>query len=411
VNARADRFFLVDSLRGVAALMVLAVHVSWLSGAFQADTWSAPYFARLEAAFAMFFAISGFLLYRPFVRARLLGEPALSAKAYGWRRFLRIVPAFWVALVAIAIWLGYDLWSGHEILRQFGFLQLYYGAGGHDVIPQAWTLSVEVAFYAGLPLWAALMRRVPGRDFEARMRGEVLAVSALVVCSLAFSAVLLYSHAVEHVRYSPQPVLASLLGYMDHIGLGMLLAVVSVWVLDRRDGELPQPLLLLARFPSVAWGIAGASIVAGALALGLHKYYTPTEYMVRHLLNSVVAVAVLIPAVFGDPRRGLTRRILGNRAIVYVGLISYGFYLYHWAVIQQLFRWKLEGRIGFLTSYPAWFATALAGALVLGSLSYYLVERPALSLKRLVPPRPRQRRDEAIAEPAPATPVTAPPAG
>jgi peptidoglycan/LPS O-acetylase OafA/YrhL len=191
----------------------------------------------------------------------------------------------------------------------------------------------------------------------------------------------------------------------------MLLAVISVWVLDRRDGALPQPLRVLARFPSLAWAIAAAAFVGGALWLGLHDVYTPTEYMGRHLLNSVIAIAVLIPAVFGDPRRGLTRRILANRAIVYLGLISYGFYLFHWAVIQQLFRWKLEGRIGFLTSYPAWFVTALAGALVLGSLSYYVVERPALSLKRLVPPRPRQRRDEALAEPAPAAPVTAPPAG
>jgi peptidoglycan/LPS O-acetylase OafA/YrhL len=405
VNARADRFYLVDSLRGVAALMVLAVHVSWVSGASDVGTWSAPYLTRLEAAFAMFFAISGFLLYRPFVRARLLGEPPLSARAYGWRRFLRIVPAFWVALTVIAIWLGLNLWSGHEIVRNFGFLQLYYGAGVNDVIPQGWTLSVEVAFYALLPVWAAFMRRLPGRDFESRMRTEVVAVLAVVVASLAYTAALVYSHAVDPIPYSPNALLASLPGYMDHIGLGMLLAVVSVWVLDRRDGALPQPLRTLARYPSIAWGIAAAAFFGGASFLGFHDAYTPTEYVVRHAVNSVIAVSVLIPAVFGDPRQGLTRRILSNRAIVYVGLISYGFYLYHWAVIQQLFRWKLQGRVGFLTSYPVWFATALAGALVLGSLSYYLVERPALSLKRLVPPRPRARRDEAIAEPAPAAPV------
>jgi peptidoglycan/LPS O-acetylase OafA/YrhL len=411
VNARTDRFFLVDSLRGVAALMVLAVHVAWVSGAANVGTWSAPYEARLEAAFAMFFAISGFLLYRPFVRARLLGEPPLPARAYGWRRFLRIVPAFWVALTVIAIWLGSDLWSAREIVRQYGFLQLYYGAGPHDVIPQAWTLSVEVAFYAALPLWAAFMRRLPGRDFETRLRGELVAVSALVVGSLTYTAVMVYSHAVDRIPYAPKALLAALPGYMDHIGLGMLLAVLSVWVLDGRDGALPQPLRLLARFPSLAWAIAAAAFVGGALWLGLHEVYTPTEYMGRHLLNSVIAISVLIPAVFGDMRRGLTRRILANRAIVYVGLISYGFYLFHWAVIQQLFRWQLQGKIGFLTSYWRWYLTALAGALVLGSLSYYLIERPALSLKRLVPPRPRQRRDEALAEPAPAAPVTAPPAG
>jgi peptidoglycan/LPS O-acetylase OafA/YrhL len=411
VNARADRFFLVDSLRGVAALMVLAVHVSWASGASAPGTWSAPYLARLEVAFAMFFAISGFLLYRPFVRSRLLAEPPVSAKAYGWRRFLRIAPAFWVALTVIAIWRSNDVWSAFQIVRNYGFLQLYYGAGVHDVIPQGWTLTVEVAFYLALPLWAAFMRRLPGRDFASRMRTEVIALSTVVAGSLAYTAVLVYSHAVDPIPYAPKRALAALPGYMDHIGLGMLLAVLSVWVLERRAGELPQPLRTLARFPSLAWAFALAAFAGGALWFGFHGTYTPTEYMGRHLLNSAIAIAVLIPAVFGDPRRGLTRRILGTRPIVYIGLISYGFYLFHWAVIQQLLSWKLHGDIGFLNSYPAWFVSALAGALVLGSLSYYLVERPALSLKRLVPPRPRQQRDEAIAEPAPAAPVTAPPAG
>jgi peptidoglycan/LPS O-acetylase OafA/YrhL len=410
LNARADRFFLVDSLRGVAALMVLAVHVAWFSGAANVGSWMRPYSARFEAAFAIFFAISGFLLYRPFVKARLLDRPALSARAYGWRRFLRIVPAFWVALTVVAIWRGSDVWSAHEIARNYGFLQLYYGAGIHDIIPQAWTLSVEVAFYAALPAWAWLMRRVPARDFDGRLRVEVVAVSALVLGSLAYNASLVYSHAVERITYAPVAALAALPGYMDHIALGMLLAVLSVWVLDHRGGRMPRPLAFLARFPSVCWAVAVAAVVLGARLLELHDFYTPTEYMARHLLNSVVAVAVLVPAVFGDPRKGLTRRLLGNPALVYLGLISYGFYLFHWAVVDQLFRWKLSGDVGFLDSYAAWYVTALAGAIVLGSLSYYLVERPALSLKGLVSPKPQQDRDEALAEPAPVAPVTAPPA-
>ena len=51
----------------------------------------------------MFFLISGFLLYRPFVAARLRGEPMPFVGAYAWRRFLRIVPAYWVALTATAL--------------------------------------------------------------------------------------------------------------------------------------------------------------------------------------------------------------------------------------------------------------------------------------------------------------------
>jgi peptidoglycan/LPS O-acetylase OafA/YrhL len=405
MNVRAERFPLVDSLRAIAALSVLALHAAYFAGMFSSNSVLLPYIAQAGAGVSIFFAISGFLLYRPFVRARLLDLPPVSARAYGWRRFLRVVPAFWVALAVIAIWLGSDLWSSREVVRNFGFLQLYYGGAG--VIPQAWTLCVEVAFYASLPLWAGLMRRMPGRDFEGRLRTELWAVSALVAGSVAYSAVLVYSHSVRATLLFPAAVLSALPGFMDQLGLGMLLAVVSVWVEKRPRGALPRPLAYLARSPLVCWLIAVAAIVAVAQVLGFNIVYTPGEFMARHLADSLIAVAVLIPAVFGDAREGLVRRVMGNRVLLYLGLISYGFYLYHWAVLEQLRRWKQEGGLGFLTSSASWFVLGFAGALVAGSLSYYLVERPALSLKRLVPLRPRQD-DEALAEPAPAAPVSAP---
>jgi peptidoglycan/LPS O-acetylase OafA/YrhL len=406
VNARADRFFLLDSLRGVAALMVLATHVAFV---LPPDSAARPWQARLESAFAIFFVISGFLLYRPFVKARLSGKPALSVRAYAWRRFLRIVPAFWVAVTAIAIWLSVpDAFSPHNILANYGFLQLYRGENHANVIPQAWTLCVEVAFYALLPLWAWLMRRAPGRDFAGKLRSEFVAVGLLILGSLAWNAVLVWGGAVHKIPFAPTPILAALPGYMDHIGLGMLLAVLSVW-LEQRDAGLPRPVALVARFPSVCIAIALTALWVGATRIGLTgragEIYSPTQYMERHVLNSVIAVAMVLPAVFGDPRHGFTRRVLGSRVLIYLGLISYGFYLFHLAVIDQLVDWQLY-KVDFGPPYLLWYVVALAGALVLGSLSYYLVERPALSLKRLVAPRPATQ-DGALAEPAPATPVVA----
>jgi peptidoglycan/LPS O-acetylase OafA/YrhL len=268
-------------------------------------------------------------------------------------------------------------------------------------------LTVEVSFYAFLPLWAWFARRLPGRDAQARLRSEVMAVSALVAGSLVYTAVLVYSGAVEKIPFAPVAALAALPGYMDHLGIGMLLAVLSVWVAERPETRLPGPVALLARYPAAGWAIAAAGVIAGAAIVGT-GFYSPTEFVLRHLLNGVVAFAPLTPAIFGDAREGLVRRILGNRAILYVGLISYSFYLYHWAVINELYKWRLDGTFT-LSSYPAWLAASFAGALILGSLSYYLVERPALSLKRLVPWQRDSDRQEALAEPAPATPVTAPP--
>ena len=394
--------------------MVVAAHTAWVSGGTRPGAWVRPYQARFDAAIVVFFMISGFLLYRPFVRARLLDVPPPSLRRYGEGRVLRIVPAFWVALIVVAIWLGGNLWTPQRALINFGFLQLYGGSGqlGGAVIPQAWTLGTEVGFYAWLPAWVWLMRRLPARGFSARVRLEVVGVSAVVAGSLAYNAVLVYSHAVSNIPYAPTPALAAMPGYMDHIGLGMLLAVVSVWTEARQRDALPQPLGFLARFPSVCWLIAATAFWVGATRIGLtgslSQLYTPTQYMARHLLNSVIAVAVVIPAVFGDPRHGLTRRILGNRALVYLGLVSYSFYLYHFAVIQQLLGWHLAG-LHVLPLYARWFLATSIGALILGTLSYILVERPALSLKARGRARRGGRRiGEVLAEPG-AVPAGPPP--
>ena len=79
---------------------------------------------------------------------------------------------------------------------------------------------------------------------------------------------LVYSHAVDQITFAPVAVLAAMPGYMDHIGLGMLLAVVSVWAEEQRRDACPGPLAFLARHPAVGWAIAVAAMVAGALIFG-----------------------------------------------------------------------------------------------------------------------------------------------
>src|SRR5215212_6043566 len=105
MNARADRFPLFDSLRAIAALSVVAFHAAFFAGMFTSESPLRPYLVRMDVGVSVFFLISGFLLYRPFVRARLGGEGTPHVGGYAWRRFLRIVPAYWVALTIVALWL------------------------------------------------------------------------------------------------------------------------------------------------------------------------------------------------------------------------------------------------------------------------------------------------------------------
>jgi peptidoglycan/LPS O-acetylase OafA/YrhL len=164
MNARATRFPLFDSLRAIAAISVLAYHAAASSGILATSSPLKPYAGRLDVGVAVFFLISGFLLYRPFAAARLAGDAQPQTGAYAWRRFLRIVPAYWLALTLIALWLGLPrVLTVHSGPLFYGFAQIYSVPDYARGIGQAWTLCVEMTFYAFLPLWAFAMRRLPAR--------------------------------------------------------------------------------------------------------------------------------------------------------------------------------------------------------------------------------------------------------
>ena len=88
--------------------------------------------------------------------------------------------------------------------------------------------------------------------------------------------------------------------------------------------------------------------------------------------------------MFGDHRRGWVRRLLGNRALLHFGMVSYGVYLWHLAWIIQLVHWDL-GEHEVIGPWFTWLPIVVGGAWILGSLSYYIVERPALSLEAARP--------------------------
>jgi peptidoglycan/LPS O-acetylase OafA/YrhL len=123
-----------------------------------------------------------------------------------------------------------------------------------------------------------------------------------------------------------------------------------------------------------------------------------TDYVTRHYLMGLIGVGLLLPALFGDPSRGFVRRILASRVLTYLGMISYGIYLWHFAVLLQLQRWHF-GDVAAKTGQWIWFPTALAGGVLLATISWFVVEKPATSLKRLVKTRPAPQAGEAIAEP------------
>ena len=162
MNVQSARFPLMDSLRAIAALSVFVYHVAFVLGWFD-EGLAGRYLRELNLGVSIFFVLSGFLLYRPFVAARVEGEPSPALVPYAIRRVARIVPAYWVALTIIAIWLPVSgVFTAEGIVTYYGFLQAYDPDTITGGIGQAWTLTVEVSFYILLPILALGLRRVRG---------------------------------------------------------------------------------------------------------------------------------------------------------------------------------------------------------------------------------------------------------
>jgi len=413
VNARANRLPLVDSLRAIAALSVLLTHTAVAAGiSGNPHSVLSPYAQRLDVGVAIFFLISGLLLYRPFVKARLTGRRAPATGPYAWRRCLRIVPAYWLALTITVIWVGtsaYELgvFTPSGFPTYYLMLQTYRPSTLSGGLLQAWTLTIEVTFYAFLPVWAWLLRRLPARSRRDALRCELLSLLVLVVISEVWKGVVLAAQNSPH-QVVITPLLDALPAFLDQFALGMGLAVLSVW-LELREGT-PRWVARFDRAPILSWVFAAAAFYVVSRRIGISvRFFAPMgvwQYLGRQWLYAAVALGLLLPAVIGDQTRGLPRRILSWRVLGWLGLVSYGIYLWQTPVLTQLQRWNF-GAHSIVQPWLWWSAGALAMSAAIAAASYYLMERPLLSLKDRFG-GPSSAPGEALTESAPATPARGP---
>lgn len=368
----------LDGLRAVAAIAVLLTHAAIVSGLVSAGGDTARYAQRLEVGVAVFFVISGYVLYRPFVRARLDGQPLPGLARYAHRRILRIVPAYWLALTVSAIVLSLPgVLSANGVITYYGFGQIYSQDTLTGGLLQAWTLCIEVTFYAFLPVWAWALRARGTTDRRAIFRREAFALAGLAAFSLAWKAAFVWSGPAKQVVLSPW--LHSLPAYLDQFALGMGLAVLLAW------RPLPVRVVPLAGVAVAAVAFWAVSVRIG-IGYRLFEPYTRWQFMGRNLLYAAVGAGLVTAVLAAVPGRGTVGRALANPPVRFLGLISYGIYLWHVSVLRVLER---TGVIERMTWHPFLVTTALTLALTaaVAAASWYALERPLLRGRWAVWPR------------------------
>jgi peptidoglycan/LPS O-acetylase OafA/YrhL len=383
-------------LRALAVLFAIGTHVGFVTGASAQASYRA-YTARLDIGIVVFFVISGFLLYHSYVADSYDDRPPMRATAFWWRRALRIFPAYWIALTGLILFFDVHISGLHDFFVYYGFLQIYDTHRFLGGIPQAWTLCVEISFYAVLPAYAWLMRRVTaGRRIEARLRLELLAAGVLVaVCYVYRSAV----YALDGRESVARIATHWLPGYLDLFAIGIALAAIRAYVERRGTTAFVD---WVGRVSWLWWLLAAGCFWWIANRLELPRLplaaNTPIGWQAdqQQIFQALFATFLCLPAVFGPQDRGAVRAFLRWRPVVFLGTVSYGVYLWHEGWLAKWMEWTnraslddlVHGRAHLASStFPVIFVLTVAGATVCATLSYYLVERPILRFKDRVPGR------------------------
>jgi peptidoglycan/LPS O-acetylase OafA/YrhL len=384
-----------DPLRGLALLGIVTVHVATGAVFVTGHLAGAGGTLRPEEAFTplgewvlralpvsvyLFFALSGFLITRPFVENFVQGRPLPALAPYLRNRALRLFPAAWVLLLFVCLRYGTRDAALGDLVSAFTLTESYAPHPLESLTGQMWSLKVELGFYLLVPLAFLAIWRLAVRGTARARRRAIYALAALgSTVSLVFSA--LASDSVVAQR----SLAWALIAFMSGLALAAALA-----------GRRP---LWEGRRARV---MAAAAFFAG-LVIALWAGHTGgSSPWLTNLLATLSVCGLLWGPVMLETGGGGTWRWLTNPVLSWIGARSYALFLWHVVVMSEVYP-LVRGIEGYRVTLVVLLPLVLAGSALVAELSWRLVESPALRLRaRRRQPRPRPAR---AAEGSPATAV------
>jgi peptidoglycan/LPS O-acetylase OafA/YrhL len=321
--AGVDRVASLTGVRAVAALLVVGTHAAYTTGKYTHGYWGLVG-ARMEIGVPMFFVLSGFLLFRPWVKATVTDGPPPSVSRYARHRIRRIMPAYVITvLIAYVLYHFRDAgpnpghtWLG--LVRNLTLTQIYtdgyLGKYLHQGLTQMWSLAVEGAFYVTLPFLAYLLLAMICRR-QWRPRVLLGCLLALMLISPGWLILVHTNH------WFPDGARLWLPTYLAWFLGGMLLTVLQAMGV-RCYAFVAIPLAIVSYF-IVATPIGGAPTTSPA---------SLPEALWKTVFYTVIATLAVAPLALGD--RGWYSRALASRPMVWLGEISYEIFLIHLVTME-----------------------------------------------------------------------------
>lgn len=346
----------LDGIRGIAALAVFFHHACFTS--IEPQQWGVGIRGLFYLSMYgytgvdLFFVLSGFL-----ITSLLIQDRSSSAyyRNFYWKRVLRILPLYILCLAGVYLFVP----DSHAYVLMAALFVVNFAQVFHvPAVGPFWTLAIEEQFYL---LWPTVVRR---RSVAQLTRWSIGIGLTAVILRLVGASIGHYNYDITFM-------------HCDGLAIGAFIACRY----SQRNEQKASSSVIPTRWIVTAF-------VAGVVLFAIRFLPYSGKREIAFLAASgqtgisLLAGSIIAFVIMHAEARYLA--IFRSRLLTFFGLISYAFYLIHMYVLMAYDR--LNGPLppGNLAAYFIRFFAGLAVSVGISLLTYYLIERPALSLRKYV---------------------------
>ncbi|MEX4247924.1 acyltransferase [Haemophilus influenzae] len=338
----------IDGLRAIAVISVIIYHLNenWLSGGF--------------LGVDIFFVISGFLITGIIITE--IQQNSFSLKQFYTRRIKRIYPAFitvmaLVSFIASVIFIYNDfnkLRKTIELAIAFlsnfylGLTQGYFDLSANEnPVLHIWSLAVEEQYYLIFPLILILA-------YKKFREIKVLFIITLILFFILLATSFVSANFYKEVLHQPNIYYLSNLRFPELL-VGSLLAI----------------------YHNLSNKVQLSKQVNNILAILSTLLLFSCLFLMNNDIAYIPGITLILPCIFTaliihtTSQNNIVKLCLSNKAIVFIGKISYSLYLYHWIFIAFAYYITGEKQINNQS-----IAIVIVLTIIFSVLSYYLIEQP-----------------------------------
>ncbi|HHF4387032.1 TPA: acyltransferase family protein [Haemophilus influenzae] len=343
----------IDGLRAIAVISVIIYHLNenWLSGGF--------------LGVDIFFVISGFLITGIIITE--IQQNSFSLKQFYTRRIKRIYPAFitvmaLVSFIASAIFIYNDfnkLRKTIELAIAFlsnfylGLTQGYFDLSENEnPVLHIWSLAVEEQYYLIFPLILILA-------YKKFREVKVLFIITLILFFILLATSFVSANFYKEVLHQPNIYYLSNLRFPELL-VGSLLAI----------------------YHNLSNKVQLSKQISNILAILSTLLLFSCLFLMNNDIAYIPGITLILPCIFTaliihtTSQNNIVKLCLSNKAIVFIGKISYSLYLYHWIFIAFAYYITGEKQINNQS-----IAIVIVLTIIFSVLSYYLIEQPVRKSK------------------------------